>query len=817
MRPPRVLPALALACLPACFADETAVVSPPTTFDVERYALRGQFDWERQRLVAIVDVDLRITGPKAGRVTLDSAVDVREVRLAGGLAAPFTADADAATLTIDLAALGGGEGDLVTVTIAYEAATGPALLALPVRRGDPIPVRAVYTNSEPVEARQWMPCHDTPVDRAAFSVDLLVPAGERVVANGELVSDTPEGDGHRVKYSTAYAIPTYLMAFAAGDFEVETATHGTLPISVWHRRGLPGDYAGTLAAISKQMDRFEALLGAYPFEKYALVVLPEFPGGMENAGISFQSEDSVQASLFEPMTLGAHELAHQWFGDLVTVATWDDLWIKEGMASVLQFEGVRPDLDASQAGTLNGDLFEPVSGEKIRDAELAPDDKYTSGPYDRAGWLLTQIRAAVGEETFWKTLRGLLDAHRFGAVGTEEFLGAFAPALGVERTARARAAIDADALPELEVSAGASGGATITLHDPEGTLVTPIEARWISASGAVRTQVLTAEKAVDLAPQGEEYLVPDPVDVHPAWSLLADPSTDPAVAAALAALAVPTAAGEVASFLDLGGAAQLASLPAGIAPIAPAELPAFLAGLDDDPARALAVAAACRVAAGDPAVAKAWSEVIASSVLTPSFGWGIDLLDPGGLAACSAVVAPEELFAAELGKLQTDAAVTGAGDARLVYLGRFALPADVALPVWGNVAKTSTSPTARANALTNLRVAVPGLTPEKLAAYRALFVDVTANSEVISVLWPAMDGLVSTAAGTVAENQPALAALLAVLESPVTSDAHVDAVCGAYQLTLGDATAFAAFGAKLAGAPLSDDAQEALADPTTCP
>src|SRR6185436_14172530 len=129
----------------------------------------------------------------------------------------------------------------------------------------------------------------------------------------------------------------------------------------------------------------------------------------------------------------------------------------EGMATLLEQEGARVYMDESSAGTLNGDELDAASGEPIRDKSAAPDDKYTSGPYGRAAWLLTQIRSLVGEDAFWKTLRGILDKHGFGTIGTEEFLDEFAPALGPSATARARRAVDAVLSPTLSVKQGPKG------------------------------------------------------------------------------------------------------------------------------------------------------------------------------------------------------------------------------------------------------------------------------------------------------------------------------------------------------------------------
>lgn len=793
--------------------------------DVQRYDLKGRFDWNRKVLSATLDVTLRSNVDGLERVVLDSGVSrITGVRIAGGNTLSFESDLATQRLEIDVASLAARVGDELAIEIEYEAASGQALVAMPARQGDPLPVRALYTNSEPQSARYWMPCHDSPGDRAVFSADLWVDASEKLIANGGLVSDAPDGAGHRMKYETGYTVPTYLMAFAVADFEVETVKKGELPVSVWHRRGLPGDYTGTLSELSTSIGAVEKLLGPYPFEKYALVVLPEFSGGMENAGITFQTENSVQ-TLSGDVLLSTHELGHQWFGDLVTVATWDDVWIKEGMATLLANEAARAHLDESGKRTLNGDTLSPTSGEAIRDRVLVPGDKYTTGPYDRAAWLLTQIRSVVGEEKFWAALRGVLEKHRFGSIGTDEFLDAFAPDLGADLTARARRAVDAQALPTLKVTASDSGGATVTLHDPEGAFLAPMDLLWVSADGTTRTQTLEADEPLDLTPQGDEYLVVDPTDRHPDWSVFFNPDDDTNdYDVRVLQRAVPANPKQVASFLDIGGTSQLAGLQQGLPPVAPEEFATFVAGLDGEPAKVMAIRAACGVATMegvDPAVRTAWASVITASLETSSSSsWGLDFLGATrGYADCNALVTPELLFSSDYKKLQTDADVSGNGDARLAFLAQFELSPELALSTWGNVARTSNSLRARKLAIRYLRryVAIQdGLDPAMLPAFRALFLDVLQHSDVGTVLGQDIAAVVLTAAPTATENAAALERMQQVLESSLTRGVHPAAACAAFSLTRGDTDRYEQFVNALNQTNLSAAVKELLRDPSKC-
>ncbi|WP_437716383.1 hypothetical protein WMF45_08130 [Sorangium sp. So ce448] len=255
---------------------------PGAPIDVQRYEVTGEFDWSRGRLVATVAVTLLPGDDGLRSLRLDSAVaEVKAVRLAGGTDLPYTVDAELRALLIDVSRVPDIAADqAITLEIDYEAAESDALRAIPARRGDPAASRAVYTLSEPLDAALWMPCHNTPEDRAVFSIDLGMGAQETMIANGTLVSDEQGASGRRMKYATDYTVPIYLMAFAIGDFEVEGTMKGSLPVSVWHRRGVPGDYDRLLDEVVRSIGLFEELLVPYPFEKYALVLVPEYGGGL---------------------------------------------------------------------------------------------------------------------------------------------------------------------------------------------------------------------------------------------------------------------------------------------------------------------------------------------------------------------------------------------------------------------------------------------------------------------------------------------------------------------------------------------------------
>jgi aminopeptidase N len=819
----------------SCGGDVSDNLPPPpppeAVFDVEAYELTGEYDWARGRLVASLTLRLTMAGGPEQLVALDSEVtEVKAVRTAEGLALPFRADQAGKRLEVDLpAAPVPGPFALIIdyeAAPAYDRYDSPAILEVPARVGDPIATRVVYTFSEPQGARQWLPGRDDPADRALFSVDLRVAEGESVIANGDLVSDTPATDGaggHRVRYATRYSLPTYLMAFAAGPFEVATGgtTAGGAPISVWYRPGLPGDYDVLTAELGQLVTRFEALTGTpYPFEKYSLVLLPNFPaGGEEHAGITFQGETiSSRPALASDLSLTAHELGHQWFGDLVTVKTWDDLWLKEGMATLLACEGTRASTLAPGAGPFNGDCLGVRDGEAVRDSSLAPGDKYTSGPYGRAAWVLSQVRALAGEEAFWGTWRSLLESHRFGNLATSEFFDAIRPSLppgGAEALARA---VNAKALPSLFVEGLAGGGARLRVDDPEGALVTPMSIARVGADGAAQTLELAAGVSVDLPPSPDTFLVPDLVDLHPDFGFFfADDTSVSAWSTVVTTERLPRAAPLVTRLASLPEEHQTSLLSDGTLPpsLGPADFAAFFESLDSDPARVSALRAACNRAIEEGQPRETWAPALEPLLRDRPNLAGLGVV--GRYESCSELVRPLELFADDWAKLRVGP--PDLPEQRVVFLAKFLVPSADAFAIWGNVAAQAQSTRLRTIGAQQLAfyASRDDLLPvAERPAWHAFAAQAVSATEVNNALVQLLTLLSRTAGASAAENAAGLDAVASVLASRRAYLVHARATCTARILIRDDEAAWSAFGQRVGASPLAPRARALLADPSGC-
>jgi hypothetical protein len=347
--------------------------------------------------------------------------------------------------------------------------------------------------------------------------------------------------------------------------------------------------------------------------------LPEFSGGMENTTITFTSEASGQANL--GTNLQAHELAHHWFGDWVTVATFDDIWIKEGMATLLAPEAERAARDVEGRGRRFGADFGFNPTDAIRDKSLVGIAKYTSGPYQRAAWLLAQIRDRVGDAAFWQALRGVLQKHALGSIDSETFVRSFG--LDEPTVQKVLKLLDEKRVPAVSIATSPDPAGTLVklnLSDPGETMIAPIVVTVVDASGQATTHMLVPDVPLGFTVPAGGYVAPDENDVHPDW--WASFTTNPEGYARFAPLLVPTSAGARLAFTSRTAAHQERALDSSLAylgrvDIAPSNFGEFYGALDSTWARRSAELAGC-YAARNPADRESWANVLGPVLASPS-------------------------------------------------------------------------------------------------------------------------------------------------------------------------------------------------------
>jgi puromycin-sensitive aminopeptidase len=382
--------------------------------------------------------------------TLSLAVEVeeptREVRLHAKRLAIFAARVEQAGATQELAVALDEAREEATLRAAAPLRPGPARIELSYSGTVAQGMAGLYlskdggeaclaTQCEATDARAIVPCFDEPDRKAVFALRVTAPTGQTVLANGALVSRQEEGAATAWTFAPTPPMSSYLLAFAIGPFAGTDAVEARgVPFRVWALGGKErlGAHGRDLAA--QMLPWYEDYFGQpYAFGKYDQVAVPSFAfGAMENAGLvvfrpSLVLLDPAAAAWDERKDVAlvvAHEFAHMWFGDLVTMAWWDDLWLNEAFAEWMAHRCVAalaPDLDvwarfrARAAGAMATDalasthpIYTPV------ETPAQAQELFDAITYGKGSATMRMLEQYLGEEAFRAGLRAHMASHRFG-------------------------------------------------------------------------------------------------------------------------------------------------------------------------------------------------------------------------------------------------------------------------------------------------------------------------------------------------------------------------------------------------------------------
>ena len=322
--------------------------------------------------------------------------------------------------------------DAVQVRIHYAtnpAASGLQWLEAEQTAGKEHPF--LYTQSQAIHARSWIPLQDSPGVRVTYEAVIRTPDDVRAVMSAEALDDSADTHAGEYRFAIAQPIPPYLIALAVGDLAFQPMSERT---GVWAEPALVEEAAREFEDTEAMMQAAEKLYGPYRWDRYDILVLPpSFPfGGMENPRLTFATP-TILAGDKSLVSLVAHELAHSWSGNLVTNATWRDFWLNEGFTVYLEnriqetvFGAARAAMESSlEVDKLIEEMADLPQPDQILHVDLAgrdPDDGFTLVPYVKGMLFLLQLEHAVGREAFDDFLRGYFDHFAFQSITTADFL-----------------------------------------------------------------------------------------------------------------------------------------------------------------------------------------------------------------------------------------------------------------------------------------------------------------------------------------------------------------------------------------------------------
>jgi aminopeptidase N len=342
---------------------------------------------------------------------------------------------------------GGHKGQSFTIRAVYAGSPDRGLYFVPGSRAFPADTPMVYTQGEGEDNHYWLPTYDLPDDKATVECYITVPDTWFALSNGRLVDVQETGTAKIFHWKLDEPVSTYLIAFTAGIYNEHNDRWHDIPVSYYVPPGFDAEGALSFGQTPKMIDLYSKLTGVdYPYEKYAQAVVGDFMfGGMENVTCTTQTIKTLHPASAEPVSdstnLVAHELAHQWFGDLVTCRTWEHMWLNEGFATTMplfydrQQNGVEA-FDFDRYSNFEG-AIDSIGSRNRKDVSgsVGSEAKVTLGsPYDGGCSRILMLMHMLGEDAFWKGIHAYLETYKFQPATTEDFFKTVGKATNTDLT-----------------------------------------------------------------------------------------------------------------------------------------------------------------------------------------------------------------------------------------------------------------------------------------------------------------------------------------------------------------------------------------------
>lgn len=495
----------------------------PQTFDALHYVIRASFDRPRRRVIGETTITLKSLKADFRTIELDAiGISFDTVRLASnGAALKFVTRPGKIVVTLDRAY---EAGEQLTIHLKHSATPQKGVYFREASAERP---EQIWTQGEPDEARHWFPSFDFPSDKATTEQFITVPEGDTVIGNGELVSRSEAGPTDIVwHYKMRQPIPIYLVSFVVGKYVKLTGQYKSVPLAYYTYAGKEETTRKAYDETERMMAIFEELTGvAYPFSKYDQTVVSAFQfGGMENVTATTMADTEIFSVEFDGMKDGvtdlvSHELAHSWFGNLVTCRNWAELWLNEGFATFMEAayrertrgrEDYMASIRSDAANFLIGDVVNPKKHGLFnqRADNVAALFDTASITYNKGGAVIHTLREQVGNAAFWKGVNIYLNRHRFGSVETADLKRAIEETSGQELGWFFEQWIYAGGSPRLEVRQNFNGRThqlTVTISQTQrADKITPAVFR-LPLDVEIRTPSGTVKERVEMKTRAQVF------------------------------------------------------------------------------------------------------------------------------------------------------------------------------------------------------------------------------------------------------------------------------------------------------------------------
>ena len=446
------------------FPGTRARYAPDRVVDIQHIALALDVDPARREVAGTATLTGIVIAPGTRAVELDAVELSIEKVTANGKPARHRHDGKRLHVELADALAAGAE---LTIAVEYRGTPRRGLYFIGPDEGYPEKPVHVWTQGQDEDSRYWFPCIDTPNEKATSEVSVRVPANLFALSNGNLISDRVDGGKRIIHWKLDVPHSCYLITLAVGDFAaIETRWRDT-PVVYYVQRGREAEAERTLARTPQMLELFSKLFGVtYPYPRYSQVFVGDFIfGGMENTSATTLTDtvliDERAALDYDIDALVAHELAHQWFGDLVTCRDWGEGWLNEGFATYSEYLW-RESYEGRDAADLEledwADMYFGEDAGRYRRTIATkhydePIDIFDHHLYEKGGRVLHMLRHYLGDEAFFKSLAYYLGKHRHGVVESRDLARAVEESSGKNLDwFFSQWVIDGAGHPELDVS-----------------------------------------------------------------------------------------------------------------------------------------------------------------------------------------------------------------------------------------------------------------------------------------------------------------------------------------------------------------------------